>query len=256
MELRIYDRPTARPAERRWRLPRPRWLGEFEHWAAPEVEPEREEERSFAPVALLLGLALLVQYAQYFLPPVRAFLEERDIAYRTAWVVFSLFKQWGLFVLMVVAVHVKEDSLASLGFPRLDARRVTLALGLVGFSLGAALLRGPSFPSEEAALHWLVPFWPGERALVVVQALTAAIVEETLFRGFAVVWTYRWSGHLLLSVLFPALVFAAGHGYLGWLNVGVALLAAVGFSLLFFWRRDLYWPMVLHFLLDALILLA
>lgn len=256
MELRIYDRPAPRPAEPRWRLPQPRWLEEFERWAAPEVEPEREAERSFVPVAVLLGLALIIQYAQYFLPPVQAFLEERDISYRTAWMVFSLFKQWGLFVLMAVMVVMKEDSLGALGFPRLEARRVTLALALVGFFLGAALLRGPSFPPEEAQLHWLVPVWPGERILSLVQALTAAIVEETLFRGFAVVWTYRWSGHLPLAVLLPALVFAAGHGYLGWLNVFVAFLAAVGFSLLFFWRRDLYWPMILHFLVDALILLA
>jgi len=260
MELRLYDRagpPLIEP--RRW-LRLPRWwvetVEEFERWAAPAAEPDADEEPSFAPVALLLGLALLAQYAQLWIPPVRAFLEERDVLYRASWAGFTVLKHAVLFLLMLVALRIREQPLASLGFPRLDARRLALAIVLVGFFLGAALVRRPEYLATESAQHWMTPLWTGERLLWVLLAFSAAVVEETFFRGFALVWTYRWSRHVPLAVLLPAAVFAAGHGYLGWPNVAFAFAAALVFSLVFVWRRDLYWLMVAHFLIDALILLA
>lgn len=263
MDLKLYDRAfVVMPAEPRPWLRAPGWWARsveaFERWAAPEVEAEfrEEQERSFVPVAVLLGLALGAQIVQLAHPAVRAYLQEHDVLYRGSWLGFTMLKQWALFALMLVALRIREERLESVGFPRLDARRVTLAVVLVGFFLGVALLHRPSFPESEAVRVWDVPFWPGERALEVGLALTAALVEETFFRGFAVVWIYRWSGHLPLAVVFPALLFAAGHAYLGWLNVAFAFGAAVVFALVFIWRRDLYWPMVAHFLIDALVLLA
>jgi len=255
MDLRIYTRPGAAPPESGWR---PRWLTEFEDWAAPAVEPEQEQEqeRSFVAVGVLLGLALAAQYAQFWIPAVRAYLLDHDILYRASWAGFTIVKQWALFVLMLLAMKMKDDRLAAIGFPALDARRIVVALGLTGFFLGAALLRTPAQALAGAGGHWMVPIWPGERALFVLLALTVAIVEETFFRGFAIVWIYRWSRHLPLAVLFPAAVFAAGHAYMSWLNVGFAFLVAVGFSLLFLWRRDLYWLMVVHFVIDVWSLLA
>lgn len=261
MELRLYDRPGPRPAEPHPWLQPPGWwrrvVEGFESWAAPEAEPElkEEQERSLTPVAVLLGLALLGQAAQYWVPAVHAYLEERDVLYRAAWAGFTIFKQLALFALMLGALRIKEDSLGSLGFPRLDARRLTLALGLVGFFLGAALLHRPGFPETDVLRYWDVPYWAGERLLWVGLGLTAAVVEETFFRGFAIVWLYRWSGHLPLAVIFPAVIFASGHIYLGWTNVAFALAAALVFSLVFLWRRDLYWVMVVHFIVDALLLL-
>src|SRR3990170_904164 len=155
-----------------------------------------------------------------------------------------------------VALRIREQPLASIGFPRLDARRLALGIVLVGFFLGAALVHRSEYLATEGAEHWMVPLWPEERLLWVLLAFSAAVVEETFFRGFALVWTYRWSRHLPLAVLLPAAVFAAGHGYLGWANVVLAFAASLVFSLVFLWRRDLYWLMVLHFLIDALILLA
>ena len=259
MELRIYSQEANQPRPRH-RLTR--WLEEFERWAAPEAEPEREpgieheQERSFLPVAVLLGVALLVQYAQFYHPAVRAYLENRDILYRASWIGFTIFKQWGLFVLMLVVFAVKEERLAGVGFPRLDARRVTVALVLVGFFLGAALLHRPNYSLAEAGLYWMVPLWTGERVLSVALALTAAVVEETFFRGFAIVWTYRWSGSLPFAVLFPAVVFSAGHAYQGWQTLLPIFVLTLGFSAFFLWRRDLYWLMVVHFLINVRDLLA
>lgn len=228
-------------------------MEEFERWAAPEVEPEREEEqeRSLAPVAALLGLALAAQLLQFQIPSVRAFLVDRDILARMSWIGFTLIKQWVLFVLLLLVLRTRDERLESVGFPALDARRLTLALGLLGLFLGAALLHQPATGAD-----WMVPVWTEERGLWVLLGLTAAVVEETFFRGFAIVWLYRWSRHLPLAVVFPAAVFAAGHAYLGWVNVAYAFLAALAFSAVFLWRRDLYWPMVVHFLLDVLELFA
>ncbi|MFQ5779003.1 MAG: CPBP family intramembrane glutamic endopeptidase [Terriglobia bacterium] len=253
MELRIYSPPAAPSKAARYL---PRWVRAFEAWAAPAVAPEEEGERSLTPVALLLGLALILQYAQLGIPAVHAYLQDFDIGYRASWAGFTVIKHAFLFVLLLIALQVKEEPLVAIGFPRLDARRWSLALGLAAFFLGAALLRAPDFTPQQAAMHWGDPVSPGERTLWVLLALSAAVVEETLFRGFALVWTYRWSGHLPLAVLFPALVFAAGHAYAGWVNVGFAFVAALVFSGIFLWRRELYWPMVIHFVFDAWILLA
>lgn len=262
MELKLYDRAAYQEPEPgwfdRWQEWRPRWVEEFERWAAPEVEPEleHEQERSFVPVAVLLGAALLVQILQFSIPAVRAYLEDRDILYRSSWGAFTLFKQWGLFVLMLVALRMKEERLASIGFRPLNAWRLGLAFVLIGFFLGAALVHRSEYLLTEGAAHWMVPLWAGERVLWVLLGVTAAVVEESFFRGFAIVWMYRWSRHLPLAVGFPAVVFAAGHAYMGWFNVAIALVGALGLSGLFLWRRDLYWPMVIHFLVNVQILLV
>src|SRR3989338_9231242 len=126
MELRLYDRagpPLIEP--RRW-LRLPGWwvrvLEEFERWAAPALEPEADEEPSFAPVALLLGLALAAQYAQLWIPPVRAFLEERDILYRASWAGFTVLKHAALLVLVLVALRIRAQPLASIRFSPLHPR--------------------------------------------------------------------------------------------------------------------------------------
>lgn len=235
---------------------------EFKRWAAPageaesepELEAERlgERERRFVPVAVLLGLALLAQYVQFSMPVVSDFLQFHDIRARPAWMAFLIFKQWTLFVLILLALALKEERLESVGFPRLGQRRLAFAGVLMAVTLGAALLNLPRLTPLEAQINWLLPAFPVERVLSVLTALTAAVVEETFFRGFAIVWTYRWSGHLGVAVLFPALVFAAGHSYLSWANVPFALLAALVFSGLFLWKRDLYWPMVIHFAVNNL----
>jgi membrane protease YdiL (CAAX protease family) len=213
---------------------------------------EREPERSFVPVMLLFGLALAVQYFQLSIPVVSDFLRYHDIRGRAAWMGFLILKQWTLFVLMLLALALKENTLDDIGFPKIDSRRLALALGLAGAAVGAALLNLPQMTLLEEQINYMLPNTPGERVLSVLVAFTAAVVEESFFRGFAIVWIYRWSGHLGLAVVFPAIVFASGHAYLSGENVVFAFLVALVFSALFLWRRDLYWPMVIHFAINNL----
>src|SRR3989344_8880536 len=158
MELRLYDRagpPLIEP--RRW-LRLPGWwlegVEEFERWSAPAAEPEADEEPSFAPVALLLGLALAAQYAQLWIPPVRAFLEERDILYRASWAGFTVLKHAAFLVLVLAALRIREQPLASIGFPRLDARRLALGIVLVGVFLCAALVHRSADLATQGSEYW------------------------------------------------------------------------------------------------------
>ena len=232
----------------------------FREWAAPPLDPEldpgNERERGLVPVASLLAVALAAQIVQLSLPYVSDFLlPPHDLRQRLAWMGFFLIKQWALFVIMLLALALREERIGAIGFPRMDAKRAVLAGGLVLAAVLAAIFRQPLFSPLEAHLNFMTPILPGERVLSVLINGTAAVVEESLFRGFAIVWLYRWSGSLTLSVAFPALVFAAGHSYLSWGNVPFAFVAAVIFSILFLWKRNLYWPMVVHFAYNSIALL-
>lgn len=259
MELKLYG-PAAPQEPARWR---PRWLRwceeqaeEFHRWAAREAAPEEDADRSFLMVAGLLGLALAAQFAQLALPDVRAYLLEHDPLNRATWAGFTLAKQGALFVLVLLALAIREERLRDIGFPPMDSRRWPIAILLVGIFVVAALVRQPQQVAEATGSHWMVPVWTGERLLFVALGLGVAVMEETIFRGFAVVWTYRWSEHLPVAILFPALIFAAGHAFLGLANVFFAFFAAIIFSLLLVWQRDLFWPMVVHFLIDVWVLLV
>jgi hypothetical protein len=114
-ELNLYGKPAMPPERPRWR---PQWLEEFEAWAAPPVAPEREEEqeRSFVPVGVLLGIAIVVQYAQLGIGPVREFLLDGNPLERPAWMGFTMAKQWILFVLVLLVLRMREEGLTSIGF--------------------------------------------------------------------------------------------------------------------------------------------
>lgn len=259
MELKIYG-AAAPEVSRPWR---PCWLQwwqeqaeEFHRWASREPAAEVDYDRSFLMVAGLLGLALAGQFAQLALPAVRGYLLDHDVLNRATWAGFTLAKQGALFVLVLLALAIREERLRDIGFPTMDSRRWPIVVMLVGIFLAAAVLRHPQQVLEATGSHWMVPVWPGERLLFVALGLGVAIMEETIFRGFAVVWTYRWSEHLPLAILFPALVFAAGHAFLGLINVFFAFFAALAFSLVLVWQRDLFWPMVVHFLIDVWVLLV
>ncbi|MGH9804767.1 MAG: CPBP family intramembrane glutamic endopeptidase [Candidatus Acidiferrales bacterium] len=259
MQLKIYGNAPAEPAAR-WR---PRWLiwwqeqvEEFHRWAAREARPEEDVDRSFMMVAGLLGLALAAQFAQLALPAAAGYLLEHDVLERATWAGFTLAKQGALFVLVLLALAIRDERLRDIGFPQMDARRWPIAVLLVGIFAIAALVRHPQQVLEATGSHWMVPVWPAERLLFVGLGLGVAVMEETIFRGFAVVWTYRWSEHLPLAILFPALIFAAGHAFLGLINVFFAFFAAIVFSLVLIWQRDLFWPMVIHFLIDTWVLLV
>lgn len=167
---------------------------------------------------------------------------------------------WGLWLLVVVWVLVIERRpLSSIGIKRPTWRTLAYgALAVVAIVVAAALvlwalfsvLHLKEFPDGQKELYHL-PFWL--RFLLVTRA---AVVEETLFRGYGIERLQELTGSPWLAGIATYLLFVGAHlnGY-GWLQLcGVGTSAAV-MTLLYFWRRDLLSNMVAHWLIDALGLL-
>lgn len=111
-------------------------------------------------------------------------------------------------------------------------------------------LTGLAIP--EMVIRALLPVTAIERMAWVGISITAAVAEETVFRGYLLVrgeeiLTSRW-----LPVSLSALTFGIGHYYQGW--GGVVLIAIYG--LMFTWlrfRTGSLWPcIVAHALQDIL----
>jgi membrane protease YdiL (CAAX protease family) len=125
----------------------------------------------------------------------------------------------------------------------------------VPFLLGAlalawTLLRAGLSPPRRPPSEFLVPHRIGELFLAVPFVAVAAVVEETIFRGylllrFGAVLRSTWAAILLSSA-----IFAIGHSYEG--SAGMVWAGVMGFAyaLLYLWRESLVAPVVLHFLHD------
>ncbi len=83
-------------------------------------------------------------------------------------------------------------------------------------------------------------------------ALTAAICEEIMFRGYLQQQLASWTRNLSLGVVLSAIVFCVGHAYQGWflaLQVGVLGLML---GILAAWRKSLRPGMLAHGLQDVI----
>src|SRR5262245_35431573 len=108
------------------------------------------------------------------------------------------------------------------------------AVGLPGYAVGM-----------EKGLA--LPIW-----FRVVAVVTAGIVEETLFRGYAVTRLAQLTGSLWLSAPLSALIFAALHlPVWGGGPVLAFLIGGMATTAFFVWRRDLLAMIIAHVAIDA-----
>jgi membrane protease YdiL (CAAX protease family) len=91
------------------------------------------------------------------------------------------------------------------------------------------------------------PFW--YRFFLVT---TAAVVEETLFRGYPIERIGEWSGSRILAGVITWIAFTYAHlrGW-GWAHLIVAGFAGLLLTILFLWRRNLWANMLAHWLTDG-----
>ena len=92
-----------------------------------------------------------------------------------------------------------------------------------------------------------LPIW-----IRVIAVVTAGIVEETLFRAYAITRFASLSGSLWLAAVFSVVAFAALH--LPFWGAGAALAFLVGgaaITAFFIWRRDLLAMIIAHIATDA-----
>jgi membrane protease YdiL (CAAX protease family) len=116
---------------------------------------------------------------------------------------------------------------------------------------GAAGLTPDSMPSHPI-VHWVVnaPWW-GRVQVLIVAAVVAPIVEETMFRGVLhrhlrdATWRLGYVASVVASATVASFVFAAIHPQ-GWLGVPPLMALALAFTLTREWRGTLVPSMVAH----------
>jgi len=128
---------------------------------------------------------------------------------------------------------------------------LVVVAGFSAFFIAKALHWIPSQPADPRALTGLTS--TPEHFFWLAMAATAAICEETMFRGFAITYLRRLVRSTWVAVLISTVAFAYMHGGL---HQGALLFASrfvLGLILagIYLWRDSLAEPIFLHFLIDA-----
>lgn len=171
--------------------------------------------------------------------------------------------QWGLgAAVLAVALLWEGRPLSSLGLRRPGWRTLGVgalaALGLLVLLAGSRALigafSGPEGGQDGGMLELMrsLPVWA-----VLLLALRAGVVEEILFRGYAIGRLEELTGSTRLAAALSLAVFVAVH-LRAWSPAHLLFVGIAGGALtaLFLWRRDLGAAIVAHVLTDAVGLLA
>lgn len=144
--------------------------------------------------------------------------------------------------------------------PETSVKAVPIILLLLGLWLGDMLfsnrLSRVLDPESETDREY-PPFLPEhfrELPAYVLLCLSAAIFEETIYRGFMVTYflpgTRGSDGLPIAATFIPAILFSLAHYYQGWLATFKIFVLAVLMGLIFIITRSLWMLMGIHFLID------
>lgn len=164
---------------------------------------------------------------------------------------------WSMFALVWLIQRIDGRRLPPLGFTVPGWRDfgwgiafLVIAYPILGVLAWILELVGLSIP--EMVIRSLLPVTSNERIAWVGISITAAVAEETVFRGYLLVRGEEILKSLWLAVTLSALTFGIGHYYQGW--GGVVLISLYG--LMFTWLRfrtgSLWACMIAHALQDVL----
>lgn len=168
--------------------------------------------------------------------------------------------QWCVFLLIYVSSYREQTGLAGLGFKRIRAldfawagafllAAIVIMTGLTWFLAQIGL----PMPGE---ISLLIPTDPAGRVVWVAVSATAAICEETAFRGYLLT-RLRLLGKLqswVVPTVISAVVFGACHSYQGLPGFIVITVYGVMLSLLYI-RSGSIWPgIIAHFFQDFMAL--
>lgn len=122
-----------------------------------------------------------------------------------------------------------------------------ILLGALGFVLGHLMK-----PGDTEALKNLLPHTILEDAVFLLLALTAAICEETIFRGYLQHQFAGWTRNAAAGIVLQGIAFGAAHAYQGTTQIIVIAFYGCMFGWLAWWRKSLRPGMLAHFLQDGI----
>lgn len=168
-----------------------------------------------------------------------------------------IFRDAGLVFLVFYFLWRNGESLSMIGWKK-EAPVKEILLGAVLFFpmfyaasileqvLNTAGLSSPSTPLPALQIH-MNDFTIG---LALVMVIVVAVSEETIFRGYLMLRFGQTTGSAAAAIVISSFIFSLGHGYEG--SAGVVTVGFIGlvFAIIFWWRKNLLAPMVMHFLQD------
>ena len=209
-------------------------------------------------VADLMFLAfLLVVFPWLGLRTHRSGLIERTP--RTSLYVSVAATHWLLLLPLALVLWLEGRGLASLGVDHALPWILVLAWSAALVAAAVALVLGFAWtrrhwgrPESESVRH-ILPRTARERWLFVgVVSPTAGIVEELLFRGFALTRLAELFGGLAIAVVVTSVAFALAHVYQGGFGMARAGLLAVLLAIPFVVTGSLLPSILAHAAIDAL----
>lgn len=175
---------------------------------------------------------------------------------------FTMAAEWLIFGFIAIGPRWHGPSLKALaGRFSPTLRSVALDLGIaasylfVANALLAALGHGLGRLMKAGntdALKNILPHTPLEDAALLLVALTAAICEETIFRGYLQRQFAGWTRNDAAGIALQGMVFGAAHAYQGTTRIIVIASFGCMFGWLAWWRKSLRPGMLAHLLQDGI----
>lgn len=202
-------------------------------------------------IGLVLSVIVPVIGPTHFLPAVPGV----DPLYVREWF------WWGLTaVVLLYVLIVERRSFASIGFRKLGWR--TFAFGALAFGLiaaGSGAIAYYVFPyfHLHSDQHQMVTFLHTPVWFRILLATRAAVMEETLFRGYGIERLQELTGNRWIAGGATWALFTLAHlNAWGWTQLLIIGWSALVLTVFYLWRRDLVSNMVGHGLTDLVGLLV
>lgn len=150
------------------------------------------------------------------------------------------------------SLHRAGSSLSAVGFP---TRWRWWQLLLLGMVVAYPVLLLFTVLPESALDGGAGSATLGERlGGILVEAVRAGVVEETIFRGLALTYlpALVFGGRVWPAVAASSVIFVYAHGEFSLNFVIFRFVIALVFCSLFLWRKSLRLPIILHWLINAI----
>ncbi len=174
----------------------------------------------------------------------------------------SMAAEWLIFGFIAIGPRWHGPSIKALAgrfSPTLRSVAIDLGIAVVYLLVANYLLAGLGFvlghfmrSGVNEALKNGLPHTIPEDAVFLLVALTAAICEETIFRGYLQHQLAGWARNAATGIVLQGIAFGVAHAYQGTSQIIVIAFFGCMFGWLAWWRKSLRPGMLAHFFQDAI----